>query len=180
MVEFGPISLLAVGFPDVRKMKGELLAEIFRLSDENIIRIVGLSVIVKDEKGKVKPFQLTEFSDNERIQLGAAIGALIGLGAAGEEGAAYGADRGAERVYNKGEEFGLNSDQIKGIAKNMPKGTAVGFLLIEHLWAKEFKDIGRKLNGVVLANAFIIPEALVALGKQLADGAKAAEKVKVK
>jgi uncharacterized membrane protein len=180
MVEFGPISLLAVGFPDVRKMKGELLAEIFRLSDENIIRIVGLSVIVKDEKGKVQPFQLTEFSEDERIQLGAAIGALIGLGAAGEKGAAAGADAVAERIYNKGGEFGLNPGQIKRIAKDMPRGTAVGLLLIEHLWAKEFKEIGRKLKGTVLANAFITPEALVALGAQLAKGAKVAEKVKIK
>jgi uncharacterized membrane protein len=180
MVEFGPISLLAVGFPDIRNLKGELIAEIFRLSDENIIRIVGLSAIVKDEKGKVIPFQLTEFSEDERIQLGAAIGALIGFGAAGGKGAEAGADAVAERIYNKGGEFGLNQDQIRRIARDMPKGTAVGLLLIEHLWAKEFKEIGRKLHGTVLANAFITPEALVALGAKLAEGARAAEKVKIK
>ena len=180
MVEFAPISLLAVGFPDVRKMKGELLKEIFRLSDENIIRIVGLSVIVKDEKGKVQPFHLTEFSEAERIQLGAAIGALIGFGAAGEEGAVAGADAVAERIYNKGGEFGLNPDQIKRIAKDMRKGTAAALMLIEHLWAKEFKEIGRKMDGVVLANTFITPEALVALGAKLAEGAKAAKKVTAK
>jgi uncharacterized membrane protein len=161
-------------------MKGELLAEIFRLSDENIIRVVGLSVIVKDEKGKVQPFQLTEFSEDERIQLGAAIGALIGLGAAGGKGAAAGADAVAERIYNKGGEFGLNPGQIKRIAKDMPRGTAVGLLLIEHLWAKEFKEIGRKLKGTVLVNSFITPKALVALGAQLAKGARAAEKIKIK
>jgi uncharacterized membrane protein len=179
MVEFGPISLLAVGFPDIRNLKGELLKEIFKLSDANIIRIVGLSAIVKDGKGKVTSAQLTEFSDDERIKLGAGIGALIGLGAAGEKGAVAGADAGAERVYNKGEEFGLNPDQIRGIARDMPMGTAAGLLLIEHLWAKEFKEIGRKLHGSVLANAFITPESLVALGTKLADGARAAEMAKV-
>ncbi len=180
MVVFGPISLLAVGFPDVRKMKGELLAEILRLSDENIIRIVGLSVIVKDEKGKVTPFQLTEFSEEERMMLGGGIGALIGLGAAGKEGAKAGMKAGVEIVAAKEDEFGLTGAQIKGIAKNMPKGTAAAIMLIEHLWAKEFKEIGRRLGGVVLANAFITPEVLVAIGAELKEGARAAEKVKEK
>lgn len=178
MVEFGPISLLAVGFPDVSELKGELLKEIFRLSEAKIIRVVGLSAIVKDEKGKVSAAQITGLSDEERIKLGAGIGALIGLGAAGEEGFMAGLEAGAEAVAGK--EFGLSPKQIKGIARDMPKGTAVGILLLEHLWAKKFKEIGRKQHGVVLANGFITPESLVMMGALLAEGARAAEKVKIK
>jgi uncharacterized membrane protein len=71
-----------------------------------IISIIGLLGIVKDEKGKVASAQITEFSDADRIRLGAAIGALIGFGAAGEEGAKIGANAGAEAAYYK--EFGLS------------------------------------------------------------------------
>ena len=53
MVEFGPIQLIAIGFPEVENLKGELLKEIFRLSEKKIIRVVGLLAIVKDEKGKI-------------------------------------------------------------------------------------------------------------------------------
>ena len=66
------------------------------------------------------------------------------------------------------------------IAKDIPKGTAAGFLLVEHLWAKKLKELVLKQDGVVLAQGFIQPGALVALGAELAEGAKAAEKVKIK
>ncbi len=52
-------------------------------------------------------------------------------------------------------------------------------MLIEHLWAKKFKELVIKQNGMVLVQGFIEPRALIALGAELAEGAKEAEKVKV-
>ncbi|MGZ4932540.1 MAG: DUF1269 domain-containing protein, partial [Halobacteriota archaeon] len=84
MVEYGPIQLIVLGFPDLEKLHGELLKEIFRLSDAGLIRVVGLEGIAKDEKGNVAAVGITELPKEERMKLGAAVGALIGLGAAGE------------------------------------------------------------------------------------------------
>jgi uncharacterized membrane protein len=178
MVEFGPIQIVVLGFPDVNKLKGDMLKEIFRLSEAGIIRVVGLSAIAKDEKGNVLSAQITELSDEERTKLGAAVGALIGYGAAGMKGAEAGAREGAERVSQK--EFGLSRERIMEIAQNMPNGTAAGLLLVEHLWAKNLKEIARNQEGVVLANGIISPYALVALGEELAEGAETAEDVKAK
>jgi len=178
MVEFGPIQMIALGFPEIDKLKGELLKEIFRLSEAKIIRVIGLLAIVKDAKGNIEAAQITELSDEDRIKLGAGIGALIGLGAAGTKGAVAGAKAGAERVAQK--EFGLSQERVMEIAESVPKGTAAGMLLVEHLWAKRFKEIAMKQNGIVLAQGFIEPAALVALGAELAEGARAAEKVKIK
>ncbi len=178
MVEFGPIQIVALGFPDLNKLKGDMLREIFRLSEAGIIRVVGLSAIVKDEKGNVKSAQITELSDEERTKLGAAVGALIGYGAAGMKGAETGARAGAERVSQK--EFGLSRERIMEIAQNMPNGTAAALLLVEHLWAKDLKEMARNQEGVVLANGIISPSALVALGEELAEGAETAEDVKAK
>ena len=172
-VEFGPIQSIAIGFPEQENLQGEILREIFSLSDNRIIRVVGFLAIAKDEKGKFASVQLTELSDDDRIKLGAGIGALIGYGAAGEEGARAGANAGAEAMYYK--EFGLDREQIKEIAKNIPNETAAGFLLIEHLWAKKFKEIALKQHGVLLANGFITLDSLVAMGAHLAEGAKAGE-----
>jgi len=77
-------------------------------------------------------------------------------------------------------EFGLSRKQIKDIAKEIPHGTAAGFLLIEHLWAKKFKEVAMKQQGVPLANGFITLDSLVALGASLAEGAKAGEKLTLK
>jgi uncharacterized membrane protein len=178
LVEFGPIQMIALGFPELDKLKGEVLKEIFRLSEAGLIRVIGLLAIVKDEKGNIEAAQITELSDEERMKLGAGIGALIGLGAAGKKGAMAGAKAGAEAVASK--EFGLSQEKIMEIAKDIPKGTAAGLLLVEHLWAKKLKEQVLKQDGIVLAQGFIAPNALVALGAELAEGAKAAEKVKVK
>ncbi len=90
MAEFGPIQIIALGFPDVDKMNGGVLKEILRLNEAKIMRIVGLLAIAKDEKGNIASAQITGLSDKDRIKLGAGIGALIGLGAAGKEGAKVG------------------------------------------------------------------------------------------
>ncbi|MGB9175641.1 MAG: DUF1269 domain-containing protein [Methanoregula sp.] len=174
MVEYGPIQIIAIGFPEIESLDGALLKEIFQLSDARIIRVLGLLAMVKDEKGKIASVQITELSDEDRIKLSAAVGALIGFGAAGKEGAIAGAEAGAERAAHKN--FGLSQTQIRDITKEMPSGTAAGFLLIEHLWAKKFKETAMKKHGILLANSFISPAALVSLGTELAEGAKTAEK----
>jgi uncharacterized membrane protein len=178
LVEFGPIHLVALGFPDKDKLKGDMLKEIFRLSEAGIIRVVGLSAIVKDEKGNVKSAQISGLSDEERTKLAAAVGALIGYGAAGMKGAEAGAKAGAERAASK--EYGLSRERMMEIAQRMPNNTAAGLLLIEHLWAKNLKEIARNQDGVVLAQGIIEPSALVALGSELAEGAETAEDVKAK
>lgn len=181
MVEYGPIQLIVLVFPSLDKLKGDLINEIFSLSEEGLIRVVGLQAILKDKKGKITAAGVTELPEEERIKLGASIGALIGLGAAGKRGALAGAHAGAEAVAQKAaqREFGLSQTQIQEIADDMPNDSAAGFLLIEHLWAKKFKEIARAQDGVVLANGIISPEALIGIGALLAEGAKAAEKVKV-
>ena len=48
MVEFGPIQMLAMGFPNQENLHGELISELFRLSDYKIIRMVGFLAIAKN------------------------------------------------------------------------------------------------------------------------------------
>jgi uncharacterized membrane protein len=178
MVEFGPIHMVVLGFPDVGKLKGEALKEVFRLSEAGIIRVIGLMAIAKDEKGNIESVQLTELSDEDRMKLGAGIGALIGLGAAGKKGAMAGAEVGAMSVAKK--DLGLTKEEIMGIAEEIPNGTAASIVLIEHLWAKKLKEIVIKQDGIVLAQGVIEPISLVALGSELAEGAEAAARVKIK
>jgi uncharacterized membrane protein len=174
MVEFGPVQMVAIGFPDPQKLKGDLLKELLAMSGKKFIRLIGLLGVVKDANGVIESVQITELSDADRKRLGAVAGALIGLGAARGKGAAAGTKAGAKAMSK---EFGLNQKQIQEIAENVPNGSAAGFLLIEHLWAKKLKEIALEQDGVVLANGFITPDSLIALGSELAEGIKAAEKL---
>jgi uncharacterized membrane protein len=171
--------MIAIAFPDVNKLQGELAKEIRRLSQAGIIRVIGMLAVMKDERGDYAGIQLTELSEEDRMKLGAGIGALIGYGAGGREGAEAGAMAGATAVAEKIErhDFGLSTEQVKQIADSVPPGTAVSFMLLEHLWAKRFKEIAMNQEGILLANAFISPVALVGLGAQLAEGARVAEQL---
>ena len=68
MVEFGPIQMIAMGFPNQENLHGELISELFRLSDYKIIRMVGFLAIAKNQQGKIASLQLTQLSDNDRIK----------------------------------------------------------------------------------------------------------------
>lgn len=177
MVDFGPISLIAVGFLEPEKLKGALLEELFRLSDAGIVRVIGLLGIVKDPNGTIGSVQMTQLPDEDRVKLAAGVGALIGLGATGEQGAQAGAETGAQFAAQK--EYGLSQDQIREIAEGVPRGTAAGFVLLEHLYARRLKELAVQQNGVLLANAFINPQALVGLGAVLAEGAVVADQARL-
>jgi uncharacterized membrane protein len=154
-----------------------MLKEIFKLSDAKIIRVIGITAVIKDKRGNITTAKISDLSEEERIKLGAAVGALIGLGAAGKKGAEAGAVIGAVEAAEG--ELGLDSEDLMEIAQDIPKGTAAGILLIEHLWAKKLKEIAMDEDGVVIAQGFISPAALVELGAELAAGAKMAQKIKL-
>lgn len=175
MADFGPIQLVAMAFPDPRRLQGALLSELYELSRQGIVRVIGLTAIVKDENGTIGSVQTTELSDEDRVKLAGAVGALIGFGEGGEAGATAGAARAS--AYAAGKEYGLTKEQIQEIARGIPRGSAAGFLLVEHLWAKRLMEQAAAQDGVILANNMVSENALVGLGAQLAEGARIVEQV---
>ena len=80
----GPVQLLVVGYGKDAIFTARALDELHRLSEHDIVRLVDLLVVAKDEDGNVTQVEL---SDRPELQeYGAVAGALLGLGAAGEEG----------------------------------------------------------------------------------------------
>ena len=64
---------------------GEVLSELRRLKDADLLRVVDLVVVAKDADGEVAAVEMSDLSDEERAQFGAVAGALIGLGMEGDE-----------------------------------------------------------------------------------------------
>jgi hypothetical protein len=60
--EFGPVQIVVVGFDDL-KFQGDILPELRRLRDLEIVRLVGMVIIAKSHSGelvRVKASDLTE------------------------------------------------------------------------------------------------------------------------
>src|SRR5438552_15934132 len=93
-MELGPVQILVVGFEN-GKFEGEILDELRRLREHDIVRTVDLLFVTKDEQGDIAKVELSDLSREEAMEFGALAGALLGLGAAGEEGVEAGAEAGA-------------------------------------------------------------------------------------
>ena len=81
----GPVQLIVLGF-DHPEFHGEIKAELERLRETDTIRVIDALAAYKDANGDVEVEHLSNLTRDEAIELGTTIGALIGLGADGEEG----------------------------------------------------------------------------------------------
>jgi hypothetical protein len=156
----GPVQLLVVGFGQGRQFDGSIRAELERLRESDTVRVIDLLAIRKDAEGNIGRLQFSDLSEDEAMELGAIAGALIGLGAGGEEGAELGAELGAERA----EEGDFLPHDIWYIDDVLPNDSAAAVALIEHRWAIGLRDAIRAEGGVHLADAWIHPLDLVAIG----------------
>ena len=155
----GPVQLLIVGFVG-GEFKGEIAKVLADLRERDVIRLIDMGVVRKDEDGVITMIEHSDLSQDETIEFGATVGALIGLGVAGDEGAEAGAIAGAEAALDGG----MIEDQVWYIADEIPEGTAAAVALIEHRWAIPLRSAIQDAGGFLVSDAWIHPADLVAIG----------------
>ena len=168
----GPVQLIVLGFrnPDFH---GEIIAELERLRASDTIRVIDSLAVYKDADGELEVEHLSNLSKQEAIELGSKIGALIGLGIEGEEGAEAGAIAGAEAVDADGGVHVLTEEEAWDVLDDIPNGSAAALVLIEHHWAVPLRDALIRAGGFRISDGFISPLDLVEIGLMEADEAKA-------
>ena len=80
----GPVQLLVLAF-DRPNFTGEIVGELARLRDNDMIRLVDALVVQKGEDGELTVVQWSDLSIAEAQDMGALAGALIGIGEGGGE-----------------------------------------------------------------------------------------------
>ena len=156
----GPVQMLVVGFTHLEP-DGTLLEELQRLKEADIVRLIDLMAVRKDEKGDVIALQTTDLSQEESMQFGAIVGALVGFGTGSEDAAEDAAMAGAEALAD-GHVF--DSGDVWYLADVIPNDTAAAVALIEHRWAIPLRDKILDKGGFVLADEWIHPKDLIAVG----------------
>ena len=166
----GPVQLIVLGF-DEPEFKGEILAELDRLKENDVVRVIDGLAVYKDADGEVTVIKRTDLSDEEAAEFGATVGALIGIGVAGEEGAEVGAELGAERTMDGVDLF--REEDALDMVKEIPPNSAAAIILLEHRWAIPLRDSVSRAHGLPIADTFIHPLDLVAVGLIAAEEAEA-------
>jgi uncharacterized membrane protein len=157
----GPVQLIVLGFshPDFH---GEVIAELERLRESDTVRVIDALAVYKDSSGEIEVEHLSNLTQEEAIELGSKVGALVGLGIAGEEGAEEGAEAGAEEAAEGGIDVfgGAEWDVIDEI----PNDSAAALILLEHHWAVPLRDAIARAGGFRVSDGFISPLDLVEIG----------------
>jgi uncharacterized membrane protein len=171
--QIGPIQLIVVAF-EHPEIKGEIARELDLLRERGDIRVVDAMAVRKNEDGSVDRLKFSDYTPDEKVELGAIIGGLVGLGAGGEEGAEVGALTGAILVADE-YEYGVDTEGLDSIAEDLPPGGAALYLMIEHRWALGLKRAIRGMGGILVAQDFLSPEALIGVGRALMAAVEAEE-----
>jgi uncharacterized membrane protein len=166
----GPVQLIVLGFanPDFH---GEIIDELERLHANGMVRVIDSLVVYKDPHGDIEVEHLSNLSQEEAVELGSKVGALIGLGIEGEEGMAAGAVAGAEQAAAEGIDVFGGAEEWD-VLEDIPNDSAAALLLLEHHWAVPLRDAVARAGGFRISDGFISPLDLIELGLVSAEEAK--------
>jgi len=132
--ELGPVDYLIVEFPaGAQNFTGEGAAELVRLHDAGIIRLMDILILVKEDDGSVDAMELSDVAE---------LGELARL----------------ETQLVKT----LASEDVANLAVAMNPGSVAGVLVYENLWAAPFGSAMRRAGGQLIANGRIPIQALIA------------------
>ena len=165
----GPVQLIVLGF-NHPNFHGEVIEELERLRESDTIRVIDALAVHKDADGEMEVAHLSNLTDEEAVELGSKVGALIGLGIEGEEGLEKGAEAGALAAADGVEVF--SDEQAWDVLEDIPNDSAAALLLIEHHWAVPLRDAIARAGGFRLSDGFISPLDLVAIGLMEAEEAR--------
>ena len=165
--KIGPVQLVTIGFPLEAEFEGRIMDELERLESHETIRILDLLFVGKDaETGDLLAL------DYQGEDLGAIVGALLGFEFEDGDEQQYGTTEGI-----KGHAFGLSRSEIQDIAASLNPGDSAGFLLIEHVWARDLKAAIRDAGGFPLGEGFLTPEAIAEVATELVAMSEAIEEL---
>jgi uncharacterized membrane protein len=165
--KIGPVQLVAIGFPPDANFEGRVMDELERLERHETIRILDLLFVGKHaETGDLLAL------DYQGEELGAIVGALLGFEFEDN------GERQADSAQGlQGHAFGLSQGEIQEIAASLAPGSSAGFLLVEHVWARDLKRAIRDAGGFPLGEGFLTPEALAEVGAELVAISEAIEEI---
>ena len=159
MDTIGPVQMLVIAFAEPN-FDGKIIAELKRLREADLVRVIDALVVNKDADGVVTTAQFSDLTIDEAEEIGAYAGALLGLGIgdeAVEEGALAGALAGADGHL-------LDEHELIDVIGEIPKDTAAAVALLEHRWAIPLREAILGAGGMPVVDTWVHPLDLVAVG----------------
>ena len=132
--ELGPVDWIVVEFPGSR-MNGQIVPALLDLVERDLIRVLDLLVLKKDDDGSVEAFELSDLDEGE-------IGEL--------------------RTYESELAMLLSEEDVNSLAAAIEPGSSAGVLVWENTWAAPFISAVRRSGGQLAATGRIPVQTLLA------------------
>ena len=133
--ELGPVDWIVVEFPGSR-MNGQIVPALLDLVERDLIRVLDLLVLKKDDDGSVEAFELSDLDEGE-------IGEL--------------------RTYESELAMLLSEEDVNSLAAAIEPGSSAGVLVWENTWAAPFASALRRAGGQLVASGRIPIQAMLAV-----------------
>jgi uncharacterized membrane protein len=159
-MNIGPVQLLVIGF-EKPNFNGEIVQELNRLRETDVIRLIDVLAVQKESDGVLTALRWSDLSIDEAESVGATVGALLGLGFAGAEGVEAGASAG---IAAAADGHLIDDSEVWDVADTIPSGGAAVIALIEHVWAEPLRDAIARAGGVPVTDEWVHPLDLVEVG----------------
>ena len=132
--ELGPVDYLVIEFPKGAKhFSGEMAAELTALADTELIRVLDLLILDKDDNGEIEAFELDDLDDFDELRALETQMAEI-----------------------------LAAEDVEHLAAAMEPGSTGAVLIWENTWAAPFASAVRRSGGQLVASGRIPIQAIVA------------------
>ena len=132
--ELGPVDYIVVEFPG-SKFNGEIAPALNELVDRDIIRVLDVVVLQKDDNGKIEAAELSDLDESEA---------------------------GSLRAYETELAMLLSEDDVLAVAEAIEPGTTAAVLVWENKWAVPFATAVRHSGGQLVASGRIPIQAIAA------------------
>ena len=157
----GPVQLVIIAF-DGGNFDGGILAELRRLREHDVVRLIDLLFVAKDDDDEVVELVMTDLSTTEAAEYGGLVTALMGTGVGGEATPAEEVLEVADAASRNGSLLGPADAWF--LADQIPRGAAAAVALLEHRWAVPLRDAIEVADGHDLVDTWVHPEDLIAIG----------------
>ena len=132
--ELGPVDYLVVEFPPATSnFTGEMAAEIAKLVDAKLVRVLDLLILQKDADGSIEALEIDDLEGLDELRI----------------------------VETQLAEL-LAEEDVVHLAAAMEPGTTAGVLVWENSWAAPFASAARRGGGQLVASGRIPIQAIVA------------------
>lgn len=153
----GPVQVLVVGF-DQPTFSGEVLAELARLREAGIVRLIDVLLVSRSQDGTL---QTLEPPDGFAAELGEIAAEVLGQPEdAGTEVANVAADSDVTKI---------ESASTWSLADAIPVGSTAAVALIEHLWAAPLGAAIQRAGGTPLEETWLARPDVELLGALIAS-----------